>query len=61
MPEPDRQSAPSPRPIVRLDRAGRGDGGDVAGRVGASLRQVFDEIAAEPLPQAFEDLLRKLA
>ncbi|MGI4878564.1 MAG: NepR family anti-sigma factor [Janthinobacterium lividum] len=28
--------------------------------VGSRLRQIFDDIAAEPLPEAFEDLLRRL-
>ncbi len=28
--------------------------------IGSRLRQIFDEAAAEPMPQAFEDLLRKL-
>ena len=62
MPEPDRPSDERPGQILRFDpRADGGARGDVANRVGASLRQVFDEIAAEPLPEAFEDLLRKLA
>ena len=61
MTEPERQSDELPRPFPRVDQAGRSDRGDVANRVGASLRQVFDEIAAEPLPQSFEDLLRRLA
>jgi len=29
-------------------------------RVGQSLRRAFDDAAAEPLPQSFEDLLREL-
>ena len=29
-------------------------------RVGASLRKVFDDAAAEPLPDAFNELLRQL-
>jgi len=29
--------------------------------VGASLRRAYDEAATEPLPQAFEDLLRQLS
>ncbi len=28
--------------------------------IGSRLRQIFDEAAAEPMPQAFEDLLRRL-
>ncbi|MBV8972843.1 MAG: hypothetical protein JO290_11185 [Sphingomonadaceae bacterium] len=28
--------------------------------IGARLRQIFDEAAAEPLPEAFADLLRQL-
>jgi len=28
--------------------------------IGARLRQIFDEVAAEPMPEAFEDLLRRL-
>ena len=51
---PDQPTDEPPRPDGSASRT------DVANRVGASLRQVFDEIAAEPLPQAFEDLLRKL-
>lgn len=33
---------------------------DRATIVGTRLRQIFDEVAAEPLPDAFRDLLRKL-
>ena len=29
-------------------------------RVGSTLRQAYAEAASEPLPQAFEDLLRQL-
>jgi hypothetical protein len=29
-------------------------------RVGLNLRRAFEETAAEPLPRAFEDLLREL-
>ncbi len=29
-------------------------------RVGESLRRVFDDAAAEPLPRSFEELLQKL-
>jgi hypothetical protein len=29
-------------------------------RIGASLRRAFDDVAAEALPDAFEDLLRRL-
>ena len=31
-----------------------------AAAIGSRLRQIFDEAAAEPMPAAFEDLLRKL-
>lgn len=31
-----------------------------AAAIGSRLRQIFDEAAAEPMPEAFEDLLRKL-
>ena len=31
-----------------------------AAAIGSRLRQIFDEAAAEPVPQAFEDLLRRL-
>lgn len=31
-----------------------------AAAIGSRLRQIFDDAAAEPMPQAFEDLLRKL-
>lgn len=31
-----------------------------ADRVGQTLRRAFDETATEPLPQAFEELLRRL-
>ena len=30
------------------------------GRLGRTLRHAYDEAATEPLPQAFEDLLRQL-
>ena len=45
---------PAAGPAVGVDAAARSD------RVGATLRRVFDDAAAEPLPRAFEDLLRKL-
>lgn len=32
-----------------------------ASAIGSRLRQIFDDAAAEPMPEAFEDLLRKLA
>lgn len=31
-----------------------------AAAIGSRLRQIFDEAATEPMPQAFEDLLKKL-
>lgn len=31
-----------------------------AAAIGSRLRQIFDDAAAEPMPDAFEDLLRKL-
>ena len=31
-----------------------------AAAIGSRLRQIFDEAAAEPVPEAFEELLRKL-
>ncbi len=31
-----------------------------AAAIGSRLRQIFDEAAAEPMPHAFEELLRKL-
>lgn len=39
---------PEPAPTRSLDRLGQ------------TLREAFDDAAAEPLPQAFEDLLRRL-
>ena len=33
---------------------------DRTAAIGARLRQIFDEAAAEPIPDAFSDLLRKL-
>ncbi len=38
----------SPPPAQELDRLGK------------TLRRAFDEVATEPLPEAFEDLLRQL-
>lgn len=40
-----------PRPVPPAERAAA---------IGSRLRQIFDEAAAEPLPETFEDLLRKL-
>ncbi len=31
-----------------------------AAAIGSRLRQIFDEAAAEPMPEAFTDLLRQL-
>jgi len=31
-----------------------------AAAIGSRLRRIFDDAAAEPLPDAFEDLLRRL-
>jgi len=31
-----------------------------AAAIGSRLRQIFDEAAAEPMPDAFADLLRRL-
>ena len=31
-----------------------------AAAIGSRLRQIFDDAAAEPMPDAFEELLRKL-
>ncbi len=42
---------PHPTPIAPAERASA---------IGSRLRQIFDEAAAEPMPEAFEDLLRKL-
>lgn len=47
-PAPDPPPAKRPAPTER------------AAAIGSRLRQIFDEAAAEPTPQAFEDLLRKL-
>lgn len=46
-PNPSPAPPPAPRQPA-LDQLGR------------TLRDAFDEAAAEPLPQAFEDLLRQL-
>jgi hypothetical protein len=49
---PDRKTANQPAvPPAPAERAAA---------IGSRLRRIFDEAAAEPLPQAFEDLLRKL-
>ncbi len=45
-PTPDSEAVPAEPP--RIDR------------IGESLRRVFDDAATEPLPKAFEDLLRQL-
>lgn len=47
-------SAPSPHPQPETPRPGSLD------RLGQTLRDAFDDVAAEPLPDAFEDLLRQL-
>ncbi len=31
-----------------------------AAAIGSRLRQIFDDAAAEPMPDSFDDLLRKL-
>jgi len=53
-PRSDHQSAalPSVPSIAPAERAAA---------IGSRLRQIFEEAAAEPLPDAFEDLLRKLS
>ena len=43
-----------PPPVPPLTPAER------AAAIGSRLRQIFDDAAAEPMPDAFEDLLRKL-
>jgi hypothetical protein len=45
------ETRPMPLPIAPAERAAA---------IGSRLRQIFDEAAAEPMPEAFEDLLRKL-
>ncbi len=40
-----------PAPIAPAERAAA---------IGSRLRQIFDDAAAEPLPDAFAELLRKL-
>ena len=49
----DGSDVPSPRPppLSPADRAAA---------IGSRLRQIFDDAAAEPMPDAFEDLLRKM-
>ena len=34
--------------------------GERTAMIGRRLRQIFDEVAAEPIPDAFKDLLGKL-
>ena len=46
--------AASPPPAPRIAPAER------AAAIGSRLRQIFDEAASEPMPDAFEELLRKL-
>jgi hypothetical protein len=43
--------APPPPPLTPAERAAA---------IGSRLRQIFDDAAAEPMPDAFEELLRKL-
>ena len=47
----DHETAPPTPPLTAAERAAA---------LGSRLRQIFDEAAAEPMPDAFEDLLRKL-
>ncbi len=49
-PAPD-ETIPTVRPIAPAERAAA---------IGSRLRQIFDDAAAEPMPDAFEELLRKL-
>ena len=49
-PDPELEAAVS-HPIAPAERAAA---------IGARLRQIFDEAAAEPMPNALEALLRKL-
>ncbi|QYE34965.1 NepR family anti-sigma factor [Glacieibacterium megasporae] len=49
---------PDPQPLVPHDRPHPAT--ERAEAIGSRLRQIFDEAAAEPMPQAFEDLLRRL-
>ncbi len=44
------QQPPAP-PLAPAERAAA---------IGSRLRQIFDDAAAEPMPDAFEELLRKL-
>ena len=50
----DGSDATLPPPLPTLSPAER------AAAIGSRLRQIFDDAAAEPMPDAFEDLLRKL-
>ncbi len=40
-------------PIPRVSRSAQGE-------IGASLRGMYDELLAEPVPEAFADLIRRL-
>lgn len=48
---PTPRQVPPPRQLPPAERAAA---------IGSRLRQIFDEAAAEPMPDAFDDLLRKL-
>jgi len=45
---------------VPRDRASTEEDHARSRQMGRRLRDIFDEVAAEPLPDAFEALLRKL-
>ncbi len=47
--KPDPKLPPRPR------------GPELGERVGAHLRHIYDDVLLEPVPDQFEDLLRKLA
>jgi hypothetical protein len=52
-------TVPAARSIESCER--NAPSAERAAALGSRLRQIFDEAAAEPMPQAFEDLLRKLS
>lgn len=52
---------PSPQPA----RPSKGDGSKAGGKVAKpswadGLRKLYDDVVAEPLPDSFDDLLKKL-
>ncbi len=56
--KPEQRNAPCPAPKSPTTDS---DGDSRAAHVGGHLRGIYDDVLSERVPDAFEDLLRKLA